>query len=288
MLLGKEKPDKFEVYNDYNHNLVNLFRCMRDRPLAFIRELGFLNLNARDDFWLIKKFFEKEEFDDKFLNQELELTSIVLPQIQVGEIRELYKESIEEYDLRRAVMFLKLLRFSYSSSGKSYACQPFSVRSLFELIQDLSNRLENAVIENQDFEVLIKHYDRPDSFFYCDPPYFTSEYVYECGFTWNDHVRLKETLSQTDGKWLVSYNDCEEIRKLYQAYNFFDFKRIHSMVQRYEAGKEFPELLIGNYDLYERESKKPRQMTLLDMNQDSSMDIEKILKESIISCRIKR
>ena len=26
VLLGKKKPDKFEVYNDYNHNLVNLFR----------------------------------------------------------------------------------------------------------------------------------------------------------------------------------------------------------------------------------------------------------------------
>ncbi len=24
MLLGKKKPDKFEVYNDYSHNLVNL------------------------------------------------------------------------------------------------------------------------------------------------------------------------------------------------------------------------------------------------------------------------
>lgn len=51
VLLGKEQPDKFEVYNDYNRNLVNLFRCMRDRPMEFIRTLGFLNLNARDDFW---------------------------------------------------------------------------------------------------------------------------------------------------------------------------------------------------------------------------------------------
>lgn len=58
VLLGKAKPDKFEVYNDYNHNLVNLFRCMRDRPMAFIKELGFLSLNARDDFIVIKKFFE--------------------------------------------------------------------------------------------------------------------------------------------------------------------------------------------------------------------------------------
>ena len=288
VLLGKEKPDKFEVYNDFNHNLVNLFRCMRDRPLAFVRELGFLNLNARDDFVVIRRFFEKEEFDDKFLEKELELTSIILPQIEAQEVRELYRQSTKDYDLRRAVMFLKLLRYSYSSSGKSYACQPFSIRSLFELIQDLSKRLDGAIIENQDFEVLIKHYDRPDAFFYCDPPYYTSEYVYECGFTWDDHMRLKETLSQANGKWMVSYNDCAEIRELYKGYEFFDFKRIHSMVQKYEAGKEFPELLIGNYDLYEKEREKPRQLTLLDMSEDYSQDIEKILKESIISCKIKR
>ena len=59
VLLGKETPDKFEVYNDYNKNLVNLFRCMRERPMAFIKELGFLTLNARDDFTVIKDFFKK-------------------------------------------------------------------------------------------------------------------------------------------------------------------------------------------------------------------------------------
>ena len=59
VLLGKSKPDKFEVYNDYNANLVNLFQCMRDRPMEFIRELGFLHLNARDDFVVLKRFFEK-------------------------------------------------------------------------------------------------------------------------------------------------------------------------------------------------------------------------------------
>lgn len=65
---------------------------------------------------------------------------------------------------------------------------------------------------------------------------------------------------------------------------FFDFKRIHSMVQKYEAGKEFPELLIGNYDLYERERRKPHQMTLFS---DPSFDYEKTLKECIISCKKK-
>ena len=74
VLLGKPWQDSFEAFNDYNGNLINLFRCMRDRPLAFIRELGFLSLNSRDDFKTLKHFFRKEEFDDAFLQEEMHLT----------------------------------------------------------------------------------------------------------------------------------------------------------------------------------------------------------------------
>lgn len=289
VLLGKPVPDKFEVYNDYNANLVNLFRCMRDRSLEFIRELGFLNLNARDDFAVLKQFFKHEDFTDKFLHRELELTGILLPEPQAAELRELYRKPKEDYDLRRAVMFLKLIRYSYSSGGKSFACQPFNIASLFTLIEQLGRRMANAVIENQDFEVLIRHYDRPDAFIYCDPPYYTSEYVYECGFTWEDHLRQKNALAEAKGRWLVSYNDCPEIRELYRDYNQFGFTRVHSMVQKYEAGKEFPELLIGNYDFYERERQNARQLTLFEMeNELSPEETEKILKECIIQCKIRK
>lgn len=278
VLLGKPVPDKFEVYNDYNRNLVTLFQCMRDRPVAFIRELGFLNLNARDDFRLLKKFFLHEEFSDEFLSEEMELTSILLPEITAEEIVELQKRSMDDHDLRRAAMFLKLIRYSYSSGGESFGCRPFSIRSLFGLIQEVTKRLDGVVIENQDFETLIKHYDRPESFFYCDPPYFSSEYVYDCGFCWEDHVRLRDTLAAAKGKWLVSYNDCPEIRKLYDGYEMFDFMRNHPMVQRYEAGREFHELLIGNYDLYERANSKPRQLTLAEMlGEEGSKEIKECI-----------
>lgn len=283
VLLGKKKPDKFEVYNDYNHNLVNLFRCMRDRPMAFIKELGFYPLNSRDDFNVIRNFFKQEKFDDKYLDEELQLTKIILPELKAEEVIKLYVKMKMDYDLRRAVMFLKLLRYSYSSGGKSFACQPFSVVSLFKLIEQVGKRLENVVIENQDFEVLIKHYDRENSFFYCDPPYFSSEYVYQCGFTWNDHLRLKNALANAKGKWLVSYNDCKEIRNLYDGYSFFDFTRLHNMKQRINAGEQFPELLISNYDMYERQRNKPLQLSLLDLTTEQQIDLEQILKECIIN-----
>lgn len=191
-----------------------------------------------------------------------------------------------DYDVRRAAMFLKLLRYSYSSSGKSYASQPFDIRKLFELITQLQDRMANVVVENQDFETLIKHYDRPDAFFYADPPYFSTEDMYEVGFGWDDHIRLRDTLKSIKGKFLLSYNDCPEIRELYEGFSLFDFSRTHSMAQRYEAGKEFKELLIGNYDLFERERAKPRQLTLFDIC-GIDEDYEKILKECIISCKIK-
>lgn len=283
MLLGKKKPDKFEVYNDYNHNLVNLFQCMRDRPVALIEEIGFLNLNSRDDFNRNKEFFKDEKFKDRFIEEEMEKIQLLFDKPTADELIELMTRRKLDYNLRRAAMFLKLLRYSYSSGGKSFACQPMNIRSLFGLIQDVSIRLNNAVIENQDFEILIKHYDRDNAFFYCDPPYYSSEYVYQCGFTWDDHLRLKNTLANSKGKWLVSYNDCEEIRNLYDGYSFFDFTRLHNMKQRINAGEQFPELLISNYDMYERQRNKPLQLSLLDLTTEEQIDLEQILKECIIN-----
>lgn len=289
VLLGNPEICPFEVYNDFDRNLANLFRCMKERTMAVIRELGFCRLNSREDFIAIRRFFENEQFDDKYLSEELRLTQILFPPPEANELMEMRKRITADYDVRRAAMFLKLLRFSYSSSGKSYASQPFDIRKLFGLISQLQDRMANVVVENQDFETLIKHYDRPDAFFYLDPPYFSTEDMYEVGFGWDDHVRLRDTLKNIKGKFLLSYNDCDEIRELYNGFSMFDFSRTHSMAQRYEAGKEFKELLIGNYDLYEREKSKPKQLTIFEIqNNDENFDYEKILKECIIQCKIQK
>ena len=264
VLLGKPTVDSFEVYNDFDRNLVNLFRCMKDRTMATIRELGFCHLNSREDFIAIRRFFDHERFNDRYLTEELLLTEIMLPPLEGAELKELRKRITEDHDVRRAAMFLKLLRNSYSSSGKSFASQPFDIRKLFGLIQELEGRMANVVVENQDFETLIRHYDRPDAFFYLDPPYYSTEDMYEAGFGNEDHIRLRDILGNIKGRFLLSYNDCPEIRGLYEGFSLFYFSRIYSMAQRYEAGKEFKELLIANYDLYERERTQPKQLTVFD------------------------
>ena len=282
VLLGKPNMDAFEVYNDFDRNLVNLFRCMKDRPQAVIRELGFCNLNARDDFEVCKRFFDHEIFDDRYLAEEMELTQIMLPSPQAKEIEELRLRYAQDYDVRKAALFMKKLRYSYSSSGKSFSCQPFDIRKLFRLIQQLESRMANVVVENQDFETLVRHYDREDAFFYLDPPYYSTEDMYDVGFEESDHKRLRWLLCTIKGRFLLSYNDCPEIRELYKGFEIFDFTRTHSMAQRYDAGKEFKELLIANYDFYERVKRFPIQMNLFD--DAEKYDYKKILKECMITC----
>lgn len=57
--------------DEFTHNLVNLFRCMRDRPIALIDEIGYFNLNSREEFNSIKKFFKDEKFNDRFIDDEI-------------------------------------------------------------------------------------------------------------------------------------------------------------------------------------------------------------------------
>lgn len=253
VLLGKEKPDPFEVYNDYNRDLVNLFNCIRDRPMALIQQLKLFPLNARDDFNVIRSFLSGEDYPGtQYLQEELELTRTMLAPPEAEDVRQLLCARSEDWDCRRAAMYLKMLRTSYASTGESFAARSFSLADLCDLILKVSKRLERTIIENQDFERLICHHDRKDTFTYCDPPYVDTEHFYPGGFNWNDHLRLFDTLDHAQGKWLLSYNDCTEVRRLYWGYEFYSFKRPHAMAQRYGAGKEFPELLIANYDMNER------------------------------------
>lgn len=127
-----------------------------------------------------------------------------------------------------------------------------------------------VVIENKDFEKLIRQYDRPVSFFYLDPPYHATEGYYqnigEDGFTEADHIRLRDALMRIQGKFLLSYNDDAFIRGLYDQPSIYlmETTRINNIKQRYDNGAQFPELLIANYDLQERSRVVPSQMTLFD------------------------
>ena len=233
VLFHKNPGSDFEVYNDRNPNLVNLYRCVRDHPDELISELTYA-LNSRTDFDYIRKVM---------------------------------KTPTEIPDVKRAAYFYQLIRYSYAFGLDSYASQPHSMWNNFPLITNACARLQKVVIENKDFEKLIDQYDRPESFFYCDPPYFETEDYYEdVGFTKADHERLADRLSSIEGKYMLSYNDCPEIRELYESRGarIESISRLSNIAQRYESGKQYDELIISNYDTSENKN-NICQLTFFDL-----------------------
>lgn len=206
VLLGKE-PSKFEVYNDIEGELVNFFRIVKNRPAELLLELDLLPLNSREEFVSWLHFHDGGNEPNIHLADQLEIIDRTTPTSLTEEAEKLktsLRKRSDYRDVRQAAAYLMRVRNSYSSSGRSFACQPFNVRTLFTQIWEMSRRLENVIIEQQSFEVLIPHYDREDSFFYGDPPYYDSEYVYDAEFGWDHHVLLRDTLAKCKGKWLHS------------------------------------------------------------------------------------
>lgn len=231
-VLFHKPPGKFEVYNDFNSNLANLYRCVRECPDELCEELRY-TLNSREDFEYIRHILRTR--DD-------------LPNV------------------KRAAHFYQIIRQSYASGLDSFGAQPHNMWRNFPLIHEASSRLQSVVVENKDFEKLISQYDRANTIFYLDPPYYETEDYYEdVGFTRQDHVRLRDALMEIKGKFLLSYNDCPEIRQLYSQHGIMieSTTRLSNIAQRYDAGKQYPELLISNYDTYE-EGVLARQLTLFD------------------------
>lgn len=213
VLFSSERHAKMEVYNDVNGNLVNLFRCTKHHPEALQKELEFI-LMSREQF-----FDAKEQMEVKGLT-----------------------------DIQRAARFYILIKESFGSDIRTFGVRPKDMANAIEYISEVSKRLRMVVIENQDFERILKTYDKKDALFYLDPPYYETEKYYPDRFMPEDHVRLKEALGRIKGKFLLSYNDCEYIRELYDGYSIVEVDRTHNLVQG--KGKEKPrykELLIKNY-----------------------------------------
>lgn len=94
---------------------------------------------------------------------------------------------------------------------------------------------------------MIKVYDRPKALFYLDPPYYGAEQYYDVPFTEKDHIRLKDTLMNINGQFILSYNDNEFIRNLYKEFNVETVSRNSNLTCKRES-KNYDELIIRNFE----------------------------------------
>jgi len=160
MFKKDETISDVEIINDINSDLVTLYRVVKHHLEEFIRYYKWI-LVSRDEFYR----FRKEE-----------------------------PETLT--DIQRAVRFYYLLKMGYAARirNPSFSIAPTSKPrlNLLRIEEELSAvhlRLSRVFIENRSYADVIKRFDRQETFFYVDPPYYGYEDYYGTGFF------LTETIS---------------------------------------------------------------------------------------------
>ncbi len=113
-------------------------------------------------------------------------------------------------------------------------------------------KLKNVVITNLDFsEVLAAPKEGNSVLAYLDPPYFLADQkrAYTKPFTHDDHLRLEEQIKNLDYAFVLSYDDCEEIRDLYSWAYIYPRTWFHNTANSSGPRKVGKELLITNFKI---------------------------------------
>ena len=216
IFLRRPQPAKVEVINDLSRDVWCLFRVLQDHYPYFTDFLRF-RMASRAEFERLQRV------DPDTLT-----------------------------DIQWAARFLYLQRISFGGkvSGRTFGTGPthasrFNLNRLIPMLDDLHSRLAGVTIECLPYGDFIRRYDRPETLFYLDPPYWNCENYYGKGlFTRDDFRQLAALLKTLKGRFILSLNDTPEVRKLFSAF------MIETVETRYSCGidarEKVGELLISN------------------------------------------
>jgi DNA adenine methylase len=170
-------------------------------------------------------------------------------------------------EIARAVHFYAVIKLGFGAQRvpTSFGAKNYGRPSTWwprerEECAKIVARLRTVWIENLPWQECLAKFAGPEAFFYLDPPYHCNgSKAYAHQFGDDDHRALAEALwgaRPVHGKWLLSYNEDDFIRSLYDRPGII-LERVRvpysiARVGRRDAG----ELLIRNYELARKSSQE--------------------------------
>jgi DNA adenine methylase len=221
----KKDPVEIEIYNDMDQNVYSLYKVLSDPEL-------------------FKQF--KHNCDLAYYSED----------IRSEFKRKLKEDSISILD--RAFSFFYVNRTSHNGVGgfskNTYIRRGMSKSvsdflSAIDRLPELHDRLSRVIVTNMDGMELIRKYNAPNVFLYCDPPYEQSTRTttrYAVDMDRNGHIDFLNAVMESKSKILISGYDCE----LYDKLSENGFKKVSFNVKTIDGNfkpKTKTEYLYYNY-----------------------------------------
>ncbi|MXV43890.1 DNA adenine methylase [Saccharibacter sp. 17.LH.SD] len=216
VFLRRDFSPTCEVINDYDREIANFFRVLQRHYVPFLDMLRW-QLTSRSEFERLMR---------------------VDPTTQT--------------DLERAARFLYLQRtvFGGKASGNfgvsRTSAARFDLTKLVPVLEDIYERLNRVIIECLPWQAAMERYDTAGTLFYLDPPYYGTEDYYKASFKRDEFVEMGRTLRGLKGKFILSLNDCPEVREIFDDFNLEAVSVNYSLAKNGNARGKRGELIISN------------------------------------------
>jgi DNA adenine methylase len=140
----------------------------------------------------------------------------------------------------------------FNQNGNYLLDARFKKKSLIARIEAIAVQREHIQIYNNDalqlIENLIDELRLPNSILYLDPPYYNKgKSLYLNYYDHEDHEQLRDTLNKyRTCNWLVSYDNVEQIQRLYQDFN----QHVININYSLQSKKKMSEIFIFSDNIY--------------------------------------
>ncbi|UXE60074.1 MAG: DNA adenine methylase [Woronichinia naegeliana WA131] len=161
--------------------------------------------------------------------------------------------------LERATRFFVLNRISFSGTIESggYSEASFLGRftdSSIDRLAALNQSLVNTIITNLDYRQLLEE-PGENVFIFLDPPYLANSQSRLYGkkgdlHTFFDHNRFAKLMQNCPHQWLITYDDCEQVRENFDFAFIYEWELQYGMNNyKQKQAKKGNELFITNYPI---------------------------------------
>jgi DNA adenine methylase len=203
-----KEPSTKEIINDLDKNIVMLLK-------------GFKKYDGNRISKDLNGFYTKEDFEK-------------------------IKNTTPTDPYKKFIRLLFLIKHSFFGQMTSYS-KPRSKKGIqSDYGNKFNERMKKTTILNKNFKEIISKYDSPETFFYLDPPYENSEGLYT-----HDELPIKdvyECLKNIKGRFLISYNDSKDAKKIFKGYNISYIKTKYSNPSEGSQLRPIKEMIIRNYE----------------------------------------
>lgn len=221
---------------DINPELVNVYRCVRDRVQEVIQLLEQHQQNHNHDYYYQVRSWAKSTGVSQYFSLVERAARLIY--LNKTCFNGLYRENTKgEFNV------------PIGKYKNPKICDP-------NLLLSTSKALQSTKIEVSTFDVVLDYAKTDKDFVYFDPPYYplspTSKFTAynRYSFSQEDQIRLKAafaTLAERGVKVMLSNSDCSFIRELYSNFKIYTISASRAINSDTKKRGRISEVLVTSY-----------------------------------------